>query len=164
MSPGIIISALILLAPSWMWATANPQPSAPGDVGWQLKFTVPQPPESSFVYFIHFASPIVGYAVGGGDWRQRVGSAFMYKTTDGGNTWTEITSHPLYQQGSGGFYFGLDCKDLNTCWAVGRFGTLLRTLNGGASWQHAAKSIYYGGFLYSVLWTGKPDSVLVGTT
>jgi len=145
--------------------TLTPTPTftpTPVGSGWELKFTVPKPPPSTKVWSIYFPSPTIGYAVGGPEWTASSGTAFIYKTTDGGRTWVELTSHG--QTLSKAFFSAVHCKDVNTCWVVGRYGTILRTLDGGASWQSAIKSISYGGFLYSVLWTGRPDTVLVGTT
>ncbi len=144
--------------------TATPSPGGSG--GWELSFTVPKAPPSLKVWWIDFPSRNVGYAVGGPEWTESSGTAFIYKTTDGGRTWTEV-EHPATANRA--FLSSVDCKDENTCWVVGRFATIMRTTNGGASWQKSPRPTDrygnpYGGFLYSVRWTGTGNTVLVGTT
>ncbi|HEY64438.1 MAG TPA: DNRLRE domain-containing protein, partial [Caldilineae bacterium] len=145
--------------------TPTPTPST-GGAGWELKFTIPKEPPSLKVWWLDFPSRMVGYAVGGPEWTESTGTAFIYKTTDGGETWQEL-SHPATANKT--FLSSVDCKDENTCWVVGRYATIMRTTDGGASWQKSPRpndreGNPYGGFLYSVRWTGSGNTVLVGTT
>lgn len=144
-------------------STPTPTPTP----AWELKFTVPKGPPDPKVWSIYFPSPSVGYVVGGPEWTESSGKAFIYKTTDGGETWTELTNHPL--TADRGFLSDVHCKDVDTCWTVGRWATILRTTNGGESWYKSPRPTDndgnpYGGFLYSVHWTGTGDVVLAGAT
>jgi photosystem II stability/assembly factor-like uncharacterized protein len=63
----------------------------------------------------------------------------MDKTTDGGNTWTQLTHTPNYM-GTYGDYndsLAVDPNNANTVYAGGQAGTdtLIRTTNGGTSWS-----------------------------
>lgn len=58
----------------------------------------------------------------------------VYKTTDGGNTWTDITNNILSIYPSGNLN-GVLFHDANNGYVVGPGGALLKTTNGGASWQ-----------------------------
>ena len=69
-------------------------------------------------YSIDFSSPQTGYMIG---WSQLV------KTTDGGQTWWDITS-PLIQLGG---IYSMDFTDDNTGYACGENGRILKTTNGG---------------------------------
>jgi len=148
-------------------ATSTPTPTPTPTPAWELKFTVPKGPPSPKVWSIYFPSPTVGYVVGGPEWTATSGQAFIYKTTDGGETWTELTNHPVTAER--GFLSDVHCKDVDTCWAVGRWATILRTVNGGDTWLKSPRPSDrdgnpYGGFLYSVHWTGTGNVVLSGAT
>jgi len=65
-------------------------------------------------------SATVGWAVG--SWGK------IYKTTDGGNTWTAQTSGTTEE------LKGVIAFDVNTVYAVGENGTILKTINGGTTW------------------------------
>ncbi len=99
-----------------------------------------------------------GYAIGGPDY-DSYGPGKVAKTTDGGRTWTVLPD-----LSSVGFMRGIDCKDPNTCWVAGQYGTIFRTTNGGASWDGVYNRAGYTGYLYSVRWTGQGNTVLIGTT
>ncbi len=64
----------------------------------------------------------------------------VYKTTDGGNNWSETTNGALYGMNSSfGWYFGqirIDPVNENRVFALGM--EMYRTNNGGASWQQIA--------------------------
>ncbi|MCD6288992.1 MAG: hypothetical protein J7M34_00710, partial [Anaerolineae bacterium] len=178
---GLVIASLVLIsilvypegtrAVSLGTFTSAVQPEVPAGYGWELKFIVPKPSPAVKVWGIYFPSQDVGYAVGGAEWTVREGKAFIYKTTDGGETWAEQTNHPLADPAAsyGGFLSAVHCKDVNTCWTVGRWASILHTTNGGISWGKMPRPSdldgnSYGGFLYSVLWTGTGNTVLVGAT
>ncbi len=99
-----------------------------------------------------------GYAIGGPDY-DSFGPGKVAKSTDGGRTWTVLPD-----LSSVGFMRGIDCKDANTCWVAGQYGTIFRTTNGGASWEGVYNRAGYTGYLYSVRWTGQGNTVLIGTT
>ncbi|MCX6031087.1 MAG: DNRLRE domain-containing protein [Chloroflexi bacterium] len=101
----------------------------------------------------------VGYAVGGPDW-DYTGPASVAKTTDRGRTWARTLITP----NTAGWIRGIDCKDENTCWIAGEFGTIRRTTDGGLTWPGINNRAGYTGWLYSVRRTGVGDSALVGAT
>ncbi len=112
---------------------------------------------------IDFVNSQVGYAVGGADW-YTYGASTMAKTTDGGLTWTSKTVDP-----NGSWLKGLDCVDANTCYAAGRFASLLRTTDGGQVWEKASiqpdsRGGVYQGWLYAAAATGAGNTVLAGAT
>ncbi len=74
---------------------------------------------------------IVGGAGNGGDDT----GAFIFKTTDGGVNWV-----PQSLAGIDTGLKGIDCFSENDCVAVGNFGTIIITSNGGATWTEAWKS------------------------
>lgn len=68
---------------------------------------------------IGFATPSVGYVCGFGA---------VLKTSDGGNTW-------VLQQARGDYFKSVAVLDEQRVWIAGYNGTMLRTEDGGASWQ-----------------------------
>lgn len=66
---------------------------------------------------LDFADPLNGWIVGGG----------ISKTSDAGQTWT-------FQAGSQYGLEAVDMLDAQTGWAVGYFGEVRRTVNGGVTW------------------------------
>lgn len=136
-------------------ATATPTATPTFQVvnGWQIVHQQPG------VYWrdIHFAGRSTGYAVGGPgpDWNA-AGPATLVKTTNGGLSWTAQTLSTL------SWMDGLDCKDAAICWAAGRYGAILLTTDGGASWYGGNNVPGYGGFLMSAQWTGVGNTVLIG--
>ena len=63
--------------------------------------------------------------------RWRIQGVTVERTTDGGATWTRQTSAtaPLTAGAA---------PSADICWIVGRSGIVLRTIDGGASWQAIA--------------------------
>src|SRR5262249_43561506 len=63
----------------------------------------------------------------------------MMKSTDGGQTWTQLTSAPNYMgnQGSYDTTLAVDPNDPNIVYAGGQTG-FIRSINGGASWSSIA--------------------------
>ncbi len=108
---------------------------------------------------LHFTDRQTGYAVGGPgpDWGA-TGAATLIKTGNGGITWS------AQQLPSTSWMDGLDCKDASTCWAAGRYGSILRTTDGGASWKEGVNASSWNRFLVSAKWTGVGDTVLIGSS
>jgi photosystem II stability/assembly factor-like uncharacterized protein/poly(3-hydroxybutyrate) depolymerase len=133
--------------------TPTASPTFPVSYGWQQIYSQPGVTWRD----IHFASPSVGYAVGGPDW-ENSGQATLIKTTDGGLSWTpQWLDTPSWMD-------GLDCSDVNNCWIAGKYGTIKLTTNGGASWLPANNQSGASGYLVSTKWTGTGNTVLVGAS
>jgi photosystem II stability/assembly factor-like uncharacterized protein len=71
---------------------------------------------------IFFTTPTNGVAVSGGS-----GGGGIYHTTDGGNSWTQIS-------GVSGSFHSVWFADANTGYAVGDAGALFTTTDGGGNW------------------------------
>jgi hypothetical protein len=54
----------------------------------------------------------------------------IHRTTDGGNSWNE-----QYSDNSAGRFNGIRFSDLNNGWVIGENGKVLKTEDGGASWN-----------------------------
>lgn len=75
---------------------------------------------------VHFFDQNTGIVVGGNETDY---SPILWKTTDGGNSWNPI------QTPENTFYLrALDFVDNLHGWAVGRFGSIIRTTDGGNTW------------------------------
>jgi len=130
--------------------TASPTPvTLPGS--WGQVYNSP----GVFWRDIEFADRYTGYVVGGPDWPER-GPATVIRTTDGGLSW-EAQGLP-----TDSWMAGLACNGSGTCWAGGRFGTIMRTLDAGQSWHSANDIPGYPGWLVSARWTGNGNTVLMG--
>ena len=57
-------------------------------------------------------------------------SAYVYKTTNGGATWTAATGVPVLNNP----FIGIDWVDPNTGYICGQSGKVIKTLDGGATW------------------------------
>ena len=84
-------------------------------------------------YGMTFVDASVGYAYGGVGWRdgEFETPGRIYKTTDGGLTWALVHE-------SAGWKIGMACWDRNHCWAGGKWGRVVFTEDGGATWRQAA--------------------------
>lgn len=69
---------------------------------------------------ITFPSALIGYTCGS--------NGNIFKTTDGGSTWTQLTTGITYD------IYSIDFLDNNTGWACGELGTVLVTTDGGVTW------------------------------
>lgn len=74
----------------------------------------------SNLWSVKFTSATVGYCVGS--------ASVIYKTTNGGNQWTAITTNHL------GFLYDICFPNQNTGYAIGERGDLVKTTNAGQSW------------------------------
>jgi len=71
-------------------------------------------------YGITFPSATIGYMVGGG--------GLIFKSTDGGTTWTQQTSN------TSSTLYSVFFKSTTEGWAAGAGGTIVSTTDGGANW------------------------------
>jgi photosystem II stability/assembly factor-like uncharacterized protein len=80
------------------------------------------------IYALDFPSEMVGYAVGA----NMTNSPVIIKSTDMGDTWSVVytasTANPF-------FFSDIHCLTDNICYVTGANGTILKTTNGGATWQ-----------------------------
>ncbi|MBI2849211.1 MAG: DUF11 domain-containing protein [Chloroflexi bacterium] len=75
---------------------------------------------------------------------------FVWKTTDGGDTWTRLFYLPGCARKTvpcslNSVFFA----DAETGWVVGQLGAIFRTVNGGATWSEQS-SAFFRGFVMSV--------------
>jgi photosystem II stability/assembly factor-like uncharacterized protein len=75
---------------------------------------------------IHFFNLLDGILIGGDESDT---SALIWKTSNGGITWTPVTPPPNTY-----YLRALDFVNGNEGWAVGRFGTIIHTTDSGDSW------------------------------
>ncbi|MEO0227958.1 MAG: YCF48-related protein [candidate division WOR-3 bacterium] len=76
---------------------------------------------------VHFFNVNIGIVVGGNEQNY---SPIIWKTIDGGYIWTPITAP------ANAYYLrALDFVDTLNGWAVGRFGTIINTTDGGNTWN-----------------------------
>ena len=90
-----------------------------------LNWTVQNSNPSYQIYSIHFPSPAIGYAVGGGS-----PSPPILKSTDAGLTWT-ILPVP-----SGDALNSVYFVTTSQGWAAGFSGIIMMTTNGGTNWSN----------------------------
>ena len=91
---------------------------------------------------------------------------FIYHTTDGGNTWEKQSgflriSWETEELESGNFLFGLHAVDPQTAWAVGLGKTVVRTTDGGATWNEMDLDIIPEVHLFTVM-ADKAGNVYIG--
>lgn len=77
----------------------------------------------------HFPSPQVGYALAGNKLRPNI--TIFLKTTDGGNTWSAISTIADERAHDGGIFF----TDENTGYYRSNGGKSYRTTDGGQTWK-----------------------------
>jgi photosystem II stability/assembly factor-like uncharacterized protein len=80
------------------------------------------------LYSVHFPNQDTGYAVGGDKWYYGLEFCLIMKTTDGGLNWNNIFTDSSYKLRSVFF------TDSWTGYAVGHYGRILKTTNGGNVW------------------------------
>jgi photosystem II stability/assembly factor-like uncharacterized protein len=77
------------------------------------------------LYCVHFLDASVGIGAG----NSAVGSQDIFRTTNGGITWTPVSGFPL-----GGSWYHQDYASATTGF-MGCNGAIVRTTNAGATWQ-----------------------------
>ncbi|MCX6027888.1 MAG: SpaA isopeptide-forming pilin-related protein [Chloroflexi bacterium] len=141
--------------------------------GWDLIFTAPAISGGLPFHFygMLFVNRQVGFAFGGADWdtdyQQGWYTGRVYRTTDGGVTWTEVHQ-------SEGWKIAMACQDTQTCWVGGEFGTIFQTTDGGASWLRSSTYTWanydvptptpvpFTGWMRSAAYTGANGIALFG--
>jgi len=135
-----------------------------GNTWRQVSSTAPTAP----LYDVDFGDATTGWAVGA--------AATVLKTTDAGATWTPqsvpSSQRPLPLLGISHILQSVHFNDAQRGWAVGAFGWVLVTTNGGATWtkkrptQSAEQTNLNGVFFASNTtgWAIQVDGVVLGTT
>lgn len=96
------------------------------------------------LHALSFATPSVGYAVGE--------QLTVYKTTDGGSTWTTDTTDP---QAEGSRFNDVKAVDATHAWAVGGTPAFVYATSDGATWtQQTVDGVGNGGSLNSLQMKG----------
>lgn len=121
-------------------ASATPAAVAANPIsnGWELVFNAPvavSDPDFHF-YGVTFASREIGFAYGGPPMGSS-GTGRVFRTTDGGQTWTQVWT-------DSGWKIGMACTSTQKCWVTGRYGRVNYTLNGGATWASANTFVWDG--------------------
>lgn len=96
--------------------------SIDGGATWGQPITV----SSTMLQTIHFTSANIGYVAGSNDG--------VYKTTNGGTTWTSITNGIYVNSSSSTTYYSIDFATTNVGFLSGANGKIYKTTNGGSSW------------------------------
>ena len=86
---------------------------------------------SSFGNIVHFLNAQTGFVIG-----DPVNNKYeMYKTTDGGNTWTTLTTAPTPLNADEYGYVGGKVSFGNSLWLTSNTGRILHTTDFGATWN-----------------------------
>lgn len=91
---------------------------------------------------------------------------YIYHTADGGKSWEKQAgfvriSWETEELESGNFLFGLHAVDPQTAWAVGLGKTIIRTTDGGATWEEIDVDIIPEVHLFAVM-ADKAGNVFIG--
>jgi len=109
-------------------------------------------PGTGFTNSIFFITAGTGYVVG----TDSAGAGSIFKTVDGGDSWTKQntgTTNSLYS-----VYF----TNADTGWAIGSLGIILKTTNGGSDWVQ--QSTGTTNYLYSEFFTNSDTGYVVGSS
>jgi photosystem II stability/assembly factor-like uncharacterized protein len=119
-----------------LWAVSFPSPDtgyATGDRGFLVRtvdggdtWRIHPLPTQQDLYDVQFVTITTGYAAGAGG-----GHGSVHKTTDAGESWTDVSGASAASQG----HLSLHFLDARTGWVTGDFGETYRTTNGGAAWS-----------------------------
>ena len=82
----------------------------------------------------------------------------MCGTSDGGATWSQTPLDAFHSLNAVDFF------DATHGWAVGDYGAIIRTTDGGATWKAAATAPTLDGWLYDVSFVDATHGWAVGTT
>ncbi len=96
-------------------------------------------------------------------------SPIALKTTNGGATWTRVNLPPNLggnPVGEGG-YLDISVVDASAVWIGGRYGTIIRTLDGGATWDRqdrlsAGGSLSVVNAVYGIHFRDRTNGCVVG--
>ena len=112
---------------------------------------------TSYLRDIDFVDSKCGYtAAGKYEWSDSTGEyikGIIYKTVDGGQTWTEVYSD------TNQYYSGVDFTDKNHGWVADRMGSILYTNDGGETWQ--LKKKVEGNVFYSIVSTDSNSCIAI---
>jgi len=88
------------------------------------------------LFKVEFIDQNNGWALGG----TPPAAPIALKTSNGGVTWTRVNlpPNPGGNPVSEGGYLDMSVVDANAVWIGGRYGTVIRTLDGGATWTRQA--------------------------
>ncbi len=155
----LLVVALAAAGGGLLLATPSAaQPEAP-TLNWTQVHNAP----GVFWYTVVFPTATTGYALGGPDWNvnEGIGPVTLAKTTDGGQTWTNIAVPNTNR-----FMRGLACIDANRCWIIGASSPRIRyTLDGGATWASGTiVNNVWSGWLWSAGYSGVGTTIFAGTT
>ncbi|HZW39176.1 MAG TPA: T9SS type A sorting domain-containing protein [Ignavibacteriaceae bacterium] len=107
---------------------------------------------------VFFLNQNIGWAVGGVDGTTPV-AGYIFKTTNGGNTWTEQTNNTTWSR-----FYGVQFVNENTGWVYTESNNLLlKTTNGGNDWQ---QQLSFGTtkMIRGMYWLNQNTGWLVGRT
>ncbi|MCX6806514.1 MAG: YCF48-related protein, partial [Candidatus Berkelbacteria bacterium] len=90
------------------------------------------------------------WAVGGA---YNLGTVSIFKTTNGGTTWTPQTS------GIPTALYSISAIDANTAWVAGAGGVILKTINGGTTWTSQESETTYSLFSIAAIDTNNAWAV-----
>ncbi len=105
-----------------------------------------------FLNALYFSDENKGLVVGG----LQANTTSIFRTTDGGATWTEVETDALYK-----FLTAIHFPSLLVGYIVGWEETVLKTTDGGENWQ-ALSCDYEGGQYYDVNFINEQEGYLVG--
>ncbi|MBL7994178.1 fibronectin type III domain-containing protein [bacterium] len=94
------------------------------------------------LYNMQMINATTGYAVGGDRLQAGTQGAAVFKTTDGGSTWNDVSPNCPED------VYGIDFKDANNGWISTTHGFVFHTTNGGVSWEF--QSTRNTGTLFSI--------------
>ncbi|MEO0106412.1 MAG: YCF48-related protein [candidate division WOR-3 bacterium] len=114
--------------------------------------------ECMFVFGMDFVNQDIGYLTGMGLIFNILPAAVLYKTIDGGNSWTNI--YGLSLEFVGKMWDDVFFVDLNNGWLAGANSDIRRTTNGGSSWT--TQSAPVSGSLKSIYFINSNEGWIVG--